>query len=115
MEHLPAGYVPGILFVQPEFYALTAQEQENVHQHVPGILFVQPELYALTAQEQENVYQLYHMAHGYLYKAGSKNSRIKIKAINVSLYPYADIAQWWKIVNDAFSLSLQEIDNYMKN
>jgi len=85
VEHLP-GYVPGMLFIQPEYCALASIE------------------------ERENVQQLYRMVHGYLFKAGSKNSRIKVKTTNVPMFPFPDVVLWWKVVNDAFSLSPREIE-----
>ena len=84
---------------------------ERLPGYIPGMLFIQPEYSALaSAEERENVQQLYRMVHGYLFKAGSKNSRIKVKTTNVPMFPFPDVVLWWKVVNDAFSLSPREIE-----
>jgi len=49
------------------------------------MLFVKPELKTLDDSERENIQQLFCMIHGYLFKAGSKNSRVKTKTMNVAM------------------------------
>jgi hypothetical protein len=79
------------------------------------MLFILPEYFALNSDELENVQQLYRIVHGYLFKAGSKNSRIKVNTNNVPMFPFPDVVLWWKEVNDAFSLSPREIELRYEN
>ena len=78
---------------------------ERLPDYVPGMLYHKPNMSILSFNDQRDLKSLFTLIHGYLKKAGSKNSKIRVLTSNVRTSPYPDIVEWWSEVNDAFKLT----------
>ena len=87
---------------------------ERLPDYVPGMLYHKPNMSILSFNEQRDLKSLFTLIHGYLKKAGSKNSKIRVVTSNVRTSPYPDIVEWWSEVNDAFKLTAWEIDDLLE-
>ena len=78
------------------------------------MLYYKPNMSILSFNDQRDLKSLFTLIHGYVKKAGSKNSKIKEVTSNVRTSPYPYIVEWWSKVNDAFKLTVWEIDDLLE-
>ena len=93
-----------------KWYGAQKSLVERLPGYVDGMLTKRPNYEEMSSREQRNVKDIYINIHGWLNKAGSMYSKVNVRTKHIPMYPYPDIAQWWKDVNDIYALSEKEID-----
>ena len=67
---------------------------ERLPNYCSGMLFHKTNLSVVNTPDQHAIFDLYKLIFGYLSRAGSRNTKVRIITSNTKLYPYPDIAQW---------------------